>query len=36
MRWPETLGTVGVLVALARPALAEPRWLACKYNDTNG
>jgi hypothetical protein len=36
MRWPEILGAVGVLVALARPALAEPRWLACKYNDANG
>ena len=36
MRWPEVLGTVGVLVALSWPAMAEPRWLACKYNDANG
>ena len=36
MRWAEILAAVGVLAALARPAMAEPRWLACKYNDTNG
>ena len=36
MRWPAILATVGLLAALARPAMAEPRWLACKYNDTNG
>jgi hypothetical protein len=41
MRWPEILGpkilgTVGLLAALSRPAMAEPRWLACKYGDTNG
>src|SRR5260370_33378404 len=35
MRWPAILGTVGLRVALCRPAMAEPRWLACKYNDTN-
>src|SRR5258708_35144746 len=35
MRWREILGAVGVLVAFSRPAMAEPRWLACKYNDTN-
>jgi hypothetical protein len=35
MRWPEILGTVGLLAALAQPAMAEPRWLACKYSDTN-
>ena len=29
--------TAGALLALlSRPALAEPRWLACKYNDTSG
>jgi hypothetical protein len=29
--------TMGVLLAvLSRPALAEPRWLACKFNDTSG
>jgi len=28
---------IGVLVALmSGPALAEPRWLACKFNDTSG
>jgi len=27
----------GVLLALlSTPALAEPRWLACKFNDTTG
>lgn len=36
MRWPETLATVAVLAALSRPAMAEPRWLSCKYTDTNG
>jgi hypothetical protein len=36
MRWPAILATVGLLAAFARPAMAEPRWLACKYNDTNG
>jgi hypothetical protein len=36
MRWREILGTVGLLAALVRPAMAEPRWLACKYSDTNG
>ncbi|HEY6718163.1 MAG TPA: hypothetical protein VI232_17615, partial [Reyranella sp.] len=25
-----------MLAALARPAMAEPRWLACKYTDTGG
>jgi hypothetical protein len=25
-----------VLASLSRPALAEPRWLACKFNDTSG
>jgi hypothetical protein len=36
MRWQEILGAAGLLVALSGPAMAEPRWLACKYNDTNG
>ena len=36
MRWLEILRTVGLLAALARPAMAEPRWLACKYTDTSG
>ncbi len=36
MRWLEILGAGALLVALSGPALAEPRWLACKYNDTNG
>ena len=34
MRWREILGAVGLLAALARPAMAEPRWLACKYSDS--
>ena len=25
-----------MLALLSRPALAEPRWLACKFNDTSG
>ena len=36
MRWPEILVAAGLLAALARPAMAEPRWLACKYTDTGG
>ena len=40
MRLAQILATgmaMGVLLALlSRPALAEPRWLACKFNDTNG
>ena len=36
MRWPAILAAAGLLAALAQPALAEPRWLACKYTDTGG
>jgi hypothetical protein len=36
MRGLEILGTVALLAALSRPALAEPRWLACKYTDARG
>jgi hypothetical protein len=36
MRWPEILATVGLLVLFGQPAMAEPRWLACKYTDTGG
>ena len=36
MRWLEILGTVALLAALSRPAMAEPRWLACKYTDVRG
>ena len=36
MRRSAILATVGLLAVLARPAMAEPRWLACKYSDTNG
>lgn len=40
MRLAEILATgmaMGVLLTvLSRPALAEPRWLACKFNDTTG
>ena len=31
-----TLMAVSLLALLSQPALAEPRWLACKYNDTSG
>jgi hypothetical protein len=31
-----TLAALSLLVALARPAMAEPRWLSCKYTDTSG
>ena len=40
MRLAQILATgmaMAVLLALlSRPALAEPRWLACKFNDTAG
>jgi hypothetical protein len=36
MRLAEILATVALLALLSRPALAEPRWLACKFNDTSG
>jgi hypothetical protein len=36
MRWGEALLTLVLLVTVARPALAEPRWLACKYTDAGG
>ncbi len=40
MRLAQILATgmaMGALLALlSRPALAEPRWLACKFNDTSG
>ena len=36
MRSPEILGIVGLLTALTQPAMAESRWLACKYTDTSG
>lgn len=32
MRLAEVLATVTLLVLLSQPALAEPRWLACKFN----
>lgn len=32
MRLAEVLATVTVLALLSQPALAEPRWLACKFN----
>jgi hypothetical protein len=35
MRWVEIMGMAAVLAALSRPAMAEPRWLACKYTDAN-
>ena len=36
MRMAEMLATLVLLALLSRPALAEPRWLACKFNDTSG
>ena len=36
MRLAQILATVVLLALLSRPALAEPRWLACKFNDTSG
>ena len=30
------LGAMSLLVALSGPALAEQRWLGCKYNDGRG
>jgi hypothetical protein len=36
MKLAQTLATVMLLALLSRPALAEPRWLACKFNDTSG
>jgi len=36
MRLAEILATVALLALLSCPALAEPRWLACKFNDTSG
>lgn len=32
MRLAEVLATVTLLLLLSQPALAEPRWLACKFN----
>jgi len=32
MRLAEILAMVALLALLSRPALAEPRWLACKFN----
>jgi hypothetical protein len=31
MRLAEMLTTIALLTLLSRPALAEPRWLACKF-----
>lgn len=36
MRLAEILVNVALLSLLSHPALAEPRWLACKFNDTTG
>ncbi len=36
MRLAEILATVALMAFVSRPALAEPRWLACKFNDTSG
>ena len=36
MQWLKILAVIAVLAILSRPAMAEPRWLACKYTDTSG
>ena len=36
MKLAQILATVALLALLSRPALAEPRWLACKFSDTSG
>jgi len=36
MRPAGIMATVVVLGVLSHPALAESRWLACKFNDTSG
>ena len=36
MRLTQILAAVVLLALLSRPALAEPRWLACKFNDISG
>ena len=36
MKLARILATGVVLASLSGPALAEPRWLACKFNDTSG
>ena len=36
IRWVGILGTATLVAVLAQPAVAEPRWLACKYTDTGG
>lgn len=36
MRLAQALATVVLLALLSHPALAEPRWLACKFTDTSG
>ena len=36
MRMAEILATIALLALVSRPALAEQRWLACKFNDTAG
>ena len=36
MRLAEIQVTVALLSLLSQPALAEPRWLACKFNDAGG
>ncbi len=36
MRRLEILLSMAVLATVARPAVAEPRWLACKYTDIAG
>src|SRR3954470_20175556 len=36
MRAPEMLLAVAMLAVLSGPALAEPRWLGCKFADGRG
>ncbi|MPZ34160.1 MAG: hypothetical protein GEV13_24785 [Rhodospirillales bacterium] len=36
MRLAEILAAMALLTLLSQPAVAEPRWLACKFNDATG
>ena len=36
MKLAQVLAAGVLLTLLLHPALAEPRWLACKFNDTSG
>ena len=36
MRLARVLVALSLVTLLSRPAMAEPRWLACKFNDSSG